>query len=364
MKKISILTSLFIIVLFISFKQLNSNPTGAPSGYSGSPADGQTCANCHGGTVTTATNVLTTNVPSAGYTPGQSYTITVTIAGSSARKGFEVSAQNTSGMMLGTITSGNGSKVVGTKYVTHTSAKTSNPSTWSYTWTAPAKGTGMVNIYGAFVNGYSVISKQMISVTEANGVPTPPTVSATNVTELSATAANLDASINANGRTFNASFQYKDTLSKIWNTVTAVPGTVSGNTPTNIFYTVNNLISNTFYQYRAVAWNVGDTVWGDTKTLKISSGTAINENKNKFVLHVFPIPANDLLQVDFTLIQNSNTVINLISLDGKVYRKLFDNQLIKGANTLQLNVSECKAGIYFLQINTNNNTSYKKIIIQ
>jgi hypothetical protein len=246
MKKISILTCLFVGVLFIGFNQLNSYPTGAPAGYSGSPADGQNCANCHGGTASTATNVLTTNVPSAGYTPGQSYTITVTIAGSSAKKGFEVSVQNGSGAMLGTLASGTGSMVVGTKYVTHTSAKTSNPSTWTFNWTAPAKGTGTVNIYGAFVNGNSIISKQMISVAEANGVPIPPTVSATNVTELSATAANLDASINANGRTFNASFQYKDTLSKIWNTVTAVPGAVMGNTPTNIFYTVNNLVSNTF----------------------------------------------------------------------------------------------------------------------
>jgi len=210
MKRISILTCLVLGVLFIGFNQLNSYPTGAPAGYSGSPADGQTCANCHGGTATTVSNVLTTNVPTVGYTPGQSYTITVAIAGSSARKGFEVSPQNNTGTMVGTIASGTGSTIVGSKYVTHTSAKTSNPSTWTFTWTAPAKGTGTVNIYGAFVNGYSTILKQVISVQEANGLPIPPTVSATNVSELSATAANIDASINANGRTFNAAFRYRN----------------------------------------------------------------------------------------------------------------------------------------------------------
>jgi hypothetical protein len=364
MKKIFILTCLFLGVVFVGFNQLISNPTGAPAGYSGSPADGQTCANCHGGTATTATNNLTTNVPTAGYTPGQSYTVTVTITGTSARKGFEVSPQNSSGMMLGTIASGSGSMIVGTKYVTHTSAKTANPSTWTFTWTAPAKGTGTVSIYGAFVNGKLNVSKQVISIQELNGVPTPPIVSATNVSELSATAANIDASINANGGTFNAAFQYKDSLSSIWNTVTAVPGTVSGNTPTNIFYTVTNLTTNAYYQYRACAWNVGDTVWGATKTFKISSGTAINENKNNLDFHVFPIPAVDLLQVDFTLFQSSNTVINLISIDGKKIRTLFDDQLTKGANTLKLNLNDCKAGVYFLQINANNNNSYKKIIIQ
>lgn len=364
MKRIFILNCLVLGVLFIGFNQLNSFPTGAPAGYSGSPADGQTCTSCHGGTATTATNVLTTNVPTEGYTPGQSYTITVTIAGSSARKGFEVSPQNDNGVMVGTIASGTGSTVVGTKYITHTSAKTSNPSTWTFTWTAPAKGTGTVNIYGAFVNGQTNISKQVISFQEASGIPTPPTVSATNVSELSATAVNISATINANGRTFNAAFQYKDSMSSIWNTVTAVPGTVSGNTPTNIFYTVTNLTANAYYQYRAGAWNVGDTVWGATNIFKINSGTVINENKNNLVFNVFPIPTNDLLQVDFTLFQSSNTVIDLISLDGKIVRTLFDNQLSKGANTLKLNVNDCKAGIYFLQINTNSNTIYKKIIIQ
>jgi hypothetical protein len=364
MKKISILTCLVLGVLFIGFNQLNSFPTGAPAGNSGSPADGQTCTSCHGGTATTATNVLTTNVPTEGYTPGQSYTITVTIAGSSARKGFEVSPQNNNGVMQGTIASGSGSTIIGTKYITHTSAKTSNPSTWTFTWTAPAKGTGTVNIYGAFVNGQSNISKQMISVQEAIGVPVPPIVSATNISELSATSANIAATINANGRTFNASFQYKDSMSTIWNTVAAVPGTVSGDTTTNIFYTVTNLTTNAFYQYRACAWNIGDTVWGATKTFKINSGTAINENKNNLNFNVFPNPAKDILQVDFTLFQSSKTVINLISIDGKLIRTLFDNQLSKGSNTLKLDVNEYKAGIYFLQINTNSNTSFKKINIQ
>jgi len=261
MKKISVLTCLFLGLVFIGFNQLNSNPTGAPAGYSGSPADGQTCANCHGGTATTATNVLTSNVPTAGYTPGQSYTITVTITGTSALKGFEVSPQNDNGVILGTIASGSGSMVVGTKYVTHSAAKTSNPSTWTFTWTAPAKGTGTVNIYGAFVNGKLNISKQVISVQEANSIQT-------------------------------------------------------------------------------------------------------TENKNNLVFHVFPNPAKDILQVDFTLFQSSNTVINLTSIDGKIIRTLLDNQLSKGSNSLKLNVNDCKAGVYFLQINANNNTNYKKIIIQ
>ena len=75
-------------------------PGAAPAGYTGSPSDGHNCTSCHGGTATTATGILSSNIPMAGYTPGASYTITVTLTGPGA-KGFEVSPQNASGTLLG-----------------------------------------------------------------------------------------------------------------------------------------------------------------------------------------------------------------------------------------------------------------------
>lgn len=175
MKKKSILTTLVLGLFFIGFNQLTSNPTGAPAGYSGSPADGQTCANCHGGTASNTDNVLTSDVPAAGYVPGTNYTITVTINGASSRKGFQVSPQSNSGMLIGTLTAGSGNAIVGSKYITHTSAKTTNPGTWTFTWTAPSAGTGAVNFYGAFVSNKNNITKQVLTVNEqtSTGVSTP-----------------------------------------------------------------------------------------------------------------------------------------------------------------------------------------------
>ncbi len=166
MKKKTIISTLALAIFFIGYNQLTSNPTGAPAGYSGSPADGQTCANCHGGSAVEANNILTSDVPATGYVPGTNYTITVTISGGTARKGFQVSPQNSSGVLMGTLTAGTGNRVVSSKYVTHTSAKTSNPGTWTFTWKAPAAGTGTVNFYGAFVNNFSNISKQVLTVNE------------------------------------------------------------------------------------------------------------------------------------------------------------------------------------------------------
>lgn len=165
MKKIYTLVSL-IAVTFALSTQVVSNPTGAPAGYTGSPADGQTCGSCHGVTTTEASNVLSSNVPAAGYVPGQTYTITVTISGTTAKKGFQVSPQNANGQTIGTLAAGSGSKLLNGKYVTHSAAKTGTSSVWTFSWTAPAAGTADVNLYGAFVNGYFNVSKQALTVHE------------------------------------------------------------------------------------------------------------------------------------------------------------------------------------------------------
>jgi hypothetical protein len=313
MKKNFILFVLVLGILFVGFIQLNSNPTGAPAGYTDSPADGQTCgtSGCHNATAAIATNVLTTNIPTAGYTPGQNYTITVTITGTTARKGFEVTVQNSSGILQGVLASGSGSKIIGTKYVTHTTYKSTATSSWSFNWIAPVKGTGNITIYGAFVNGKPNVSKQFLLINEIDTALIRPSVSSTNVVELNSTAASIDATINPNGKTYNASFQYKDSLSSIWNTVAAIPGSVSGNTPTSIFYTVTGLTSNATYFYRACAWNTVDTTWGATRSFKISSGTNVVENIKPTINSIFPNPSKDFIQLDFTNHQNSEVKINI-----------------------------------------------------
>ena len=163
-------------MLFSSFMVLY--PGGAPAGYSGSPGDAKNCAQCHGSAATTATGWITSNIPAAGYSPGASYQITATnnISGS-GKYGFEVSPQNGTGTLLGTLTAGTGSQLVGSgKYVTHSSSNNSTK-TWTFTWHAPAAGTGNVTFYGAFARNYSgpttlstlVVSEQSGSLPAAAG---------------------------------------------------------------------------------------------------------------------------------------------------------------------------------------------------
>lgn len=143
-------------------------PTGAPAGYTGSPADNKTCVECHGGSPSAVTDWITTNIPAGGYVPGTTYQVTASnkLAGS-GKYGFELSPQAANGTLLGTLTAGTGSKIVSTKYITHSNAN-STQKAWTFNWTAPAKGTGAVTFYAAFAQGKpGLVSKTSLVVQEA-----------------------------------------------------------------------------------------------------------------------------------------------------------------------------------------------------
>ena len=173
MKKIVILSSLTLIVTFaisLSSHKDISNPSGGPAGNTGSPADGQTCAHsgCHSGTATTvASGILSSSVPSAGYTPGTTYNIMVSHTGT-GKKGFQVSPQTTAGLLQGSLIAGTGNKIVSTKYVTHNASNSANPCTWTFKWIAPAAGTGDVTFYGVVVLGTNSTKKTTLVVHEAS----------------------------------------------------------------------------------------------------------------------------------------------------------------------------------------------------
>lgn len=141
--------------------QATTNPTGAPAGHSSSPGDqSRTCAvsGCHTGiAVQTRTNLISSDIPEEGYTPGNSYTITAAVSSANRNMfGFMISPQNAAGTKLGTMALINSTEtqlLQSAKYITHKQAGITGSGgvkSWSFTWTAPAAGTGDVNFYGSF----------------------------------------------------------------------------------------------------------------------------------------------------------------------------------------------------------------------
>ncbi|MFT7297668.1 MAG: hypothetical protein ACI9WO_000464 [Sphingobacteriales bacterium] len=152
----------FITVLSIgvdSAQTLSGYSPGAPANSSGGPAEGgRTCntSGCHTGTaVQQLTDLITSDIPEEGFFPGETYSISTTIAQEAKSKfGFQISAQSDQGSHLGTfLSSTNETKIVSGNYLTHTSNGTSGAAerTWNFEWTAPSDpSVEDVTFYAAF----------------------------------------------------------------------------------------------------------------------------------------------------------------------------------------------------------------------
>ena len=161
MKKNLVIFSIFIITAILLYPEaMVSFSTGSPGGKTGSPLDNADCTSCH--TVISTSSTLTSissNIPSSGYVPGNTYTITATINPNAMASGFEVtSEENLTNTKTGTffITNSTATQLVNNgSAVTHTSAGGNALNSWSFDWQAPTAGTGDITFYGAFIEaGY------------------------------------------------------------------------------------------------------------------------------------------------------------------------------------------------------------------
>ena len=151
-KYIFILGSIILIAIFLYPTTSISNSTGSVGGKTGSPMDNSDCTSCHYAEfpATVSTTHITSNIPSTGYTPGNTYTITT----SSWADGFEITCEeNTGNTKTGTFFNTNASA---TQLVNNGNAFTYRVSgiplnTWSFNWQAPFIAAGDITFYRDFI---------------------------------------------------------------------------------------------------------------------------------------------------------------------------------------------------------------------
>jgi len=256
-----------------------AHSNGAPAGKTGSPGDGSNCVSCHQGSASTVTGWITSNIPAQGYTPGTTYTMTVTVTGN-GKKGFEVSPQSITGTQLGILIAGTGNKLVGgTKYVTHSSAgASSGTKIWNFSWTAPAAGTGTVTFYGAFTVSEPVTKLSTLVVTENVAVPLSATASA--VPNHICTGQSVQLSVAPGGGTGN--YTYSWTSIPAGFTSSVQNPTVSPSLSTQYIVTVSdgtnsvNASTNVTVNQPAIAGAGNDTTCANATTQVPLNGTATN----------------------------------------------------------------------------------------
>jgi len=161
MKKSIFIFGAVIVAAILFYPQATIGKlTGSPGGKTGSPADGADCMQCHTDATPSTTPNITSNIPSSGYVPGNTYNIAVVLnpAVGLDPAGFEVTCEeNTTNTKAGSFGITNPTYTQFTNNssaVTHTTAGNSL-GTWSFNWEAPVVGTGDITFYGAFIQaGY------------------------------------------------------------------------------------------------------------------------------------------------------------------------------------------------------------------
>ncbi len=224
-----------------------SNSGSAPTGRTGSPGDsGNTCAGCHssfGAAVPTADGI-TTDIPVDGYTPGETYNISITTtagAGLASKYGFSLTAEDASNTKVGTFTAGTGSVVVG-DHIGHNPAQTTSTPLWEFTWTAPAEGTGDVTLYAAAVGADGTGSPVNDGVATTNKTFSENISSSTS--EL--TNSNVDAYVFNNSLRINADQSINVKTLNIYNEVGQVVIS-KANTTINQTIDISNLKAGVYF---------------------------------------------------------------------------------------------------------------------
>jgi hypothetical protein len=189
-KKITILSAIAVAGFLAIDSQFNVaiSDSNGKSGFAGDPAGGsKTCAQsgCHDSYTTAfAAPSSTISFKDASnnevfyYTGGATYTVTINANNSASKAGFNCVIENGSGTKMGAFTAGTGNKLLN-GYMSHSgSGNSGTKKTWSFTWIAPAAGSGSLTIYAA-VNradndfteaGDSIFSTTRVLTDGANGI--------------------------------------------------------------------------------------------------------------------------------------------------------------------------------------------------
>ena len=80
-------------------------------------------------------------------------------------------------------------------------------------------------------------------------------------------------------------------------------------------------------------------------------------------LEVYPNPTRDELNVSFVSEELQSISVSIVDAYGKEVFSQEDRQFI-GEYTQKVNVNRFAKGVYFLQIVTDSNTLYERIIVQ
>jgi PKD repeat protein len=98
-------------------------------------------------------------------------------------------------------------------------------------------------------------------------------------------------------------------------------------------------------------------------SFRIGNITGIDENAKSFETSIRPNPTSGPVNLSFNLTLAGNVKIELLSIEGRII-STYEDQFTSGLHNYTLNVDGAPAGIYLIRLNSNNQQSISRLIVQ
>lgn len=338
---------------------LYSYSSGSPGGKTGSIGDGgTTCTQCHTSTAIAESGWITSDIPEEGYTPSETYEITVTGTHDGVVKmGFELTAETLIGIKKSnwTITDGTRTQKCNVNTaVTHTqsgNAPNGNTNTWSVDWTAPEIGTESIIFYAA------------VNAANGNGNTTGDQIYTTTLTVIETVVANPEiVSIDPNHGNQDSEGDYliignettwTDGISNIMLkyhddnniTLSAQSFTIDNNTEITVIFAIPSDQQIGVYD-----------VYVDNIMLENGFIIDILDDISEDIassIKLYPVPAQNTLNIQLP----EGSEFRIINMEGRQM-----TNFVRTRELASVDISGFETGIYFVQIVNNGSSISRKFI--
>ncbi|MDD5571428.1 MAG: family 16 glycosylhydrolase [Bacteroidales bacterium] len=131
-------------------------------------------------------------------------------------------------------------------------------------------------------------------------------------------------------------------------------------------YTMTNPTDTNCRLYFGAGNFLGNVYFDNISMTKVIPSGIVNIQGNKNSLLVYPTPAAENINIDFNLSKTGNVILTIYDLEGKALNILYNKITNAGEHHLDFNFlrNEFAPGVYFLQMKTNEYTTFKKIVLQ
>ncbi len=226
-------------------------------------------------------------------------------------------------------------------------------------WNTSSSQNGLNNTYCAYINGLSqdnedwLISPSFNANDYSEKILTFWTLALNSGDDLLVLySTNYSGSGNPNNATWTELSEYILATSSTWTSSGNVD--ISSITSTKAYIGIKYISTTS----GAKEWKIDDIM-----IKGIYDPNSISEQANELGLEIFPNPFSNNLKINYTLTENSNIKIDIYDITGKKINNIFDNYQTSGIHSIEWksdNLTE--KGIYLINIQTENQNYYRKII--